>query len=819
MLSLIGVGLSIFVLGTLSDFQTSSIKEDMVWTSKLSYDIVNRQYYSMVMSGGLRDRNLERIDQGKALGELEDFGRQKDFSVIVYSEAENRLVLGGGFPIGFIRRIEHQFPESETARVKWAGREYYVYHFGFGPWRWQIFHLKDASQYAGLIVNIRYAQWATGLILVLAAALLYLLLRWNINRPIGQIIHSIEEGGLPVYRGIREFEYLAGGIGRMRKSLEERERFLARVFDSIQDGISIMDTGMRIIRVNPTMERWFRHQMPLVGKKCHLVYHGLGRKCENCPDRGALDEGEIRFRVVPRIGPSGESTGWLEIFVFPLVEPETGKVDGVIEYVRDITERRWAEEMVRKSEEKYRFLADNVTDVIWTMDLDLHWTYLSPSVTLMRGYSVDEMLQMKLEDTLTPESFEIAQKALREEAALEAAGGGDPDRSRTLDLEFLRKDGGTVWGEITTRFLRDKDGKAIGLVGVTRDITERKVAEDALKESEERFRTAFRTSPDSININRLEDGVYIDINEGFTTISGYSREDVLGKSSLEINIWADLEDREKLIEGLRKNGKVENLEAPFRMKNGRIITGLMSAKSFSLGGVPHILSVTRDISELKAAQDRLRASVEEKELLLKEIHHRVKNNLQVISGLLNLQAHHVTDDGARNVYRESQNRVSTMALIHEELYQAADLTHVDLAAYIQNLTSNLFESYVEKQDRVNLILETEHIEMMVDTAIPCGLIINELISNSLKHAFPDGRKGEIRIGFRVLPGGEYELIVSDNGVGLPDGFDVRKTKSMGLQLVVLLIDQLGGSLDVSGEKGTRFSMRFNEYLEAGITMY
>ncbi len=158
-------------------------------------------------------------------------------------------------------------------------------------------------------------------------------------------------------------------------------------------------------------------------------------------------------------------------------------------------------------------------------------------------------------------------------------------------------------------------------------------------------------------------------------------------------------------------------------------------------------------------------------------------------------------------------------MLFRSLYQAADLAHVDLAAYIQNLTSNLFESYVEKQDRVNLILETEHIEMMVDTAIPCGLIINELISNSLKHAFPDGRKGEIRIGFRVLPGGEYELIVSDNGVGLPDGFDVRKTKSMGLQLVVLLIDQLGGSLDVSGEKGTRFSMRFNEYLEAGITMY
>ncbi|GBE16064.1 putative sensor histidine kinase pdtaS [bacterium BMS3Abin14] len=535
---------------------------------------------------------------------------------------------------------------------------------------------------------INYAYLTTVLILAFAAVLLYLLLRWNINRPIGQIIRSMEKDDLPACRGTREFERLAGGIGRMRES-----------------------------------------------------------------------------------------------------------------------------------EVKYRFLTENVTDIIWTMNLDFNWTYISPSVTRMRGYSVDEMIQMKLKDTVTPDSFRIVQRYFEEEIALESTGGGDPDRSRTLELEFIHKDGGTVWGEVTIRFLRDTDGKAIGLMGVTRDISKRKLAEDALKESEERFRTAFRTSPDSININRLEDGIYIDINEGFTGITGYSREDVLGKSSLEIDVWADPGDREKLVEGLKRTGKVENMEAIFRMKDGRLVTGLMSAKSFSLRGVPHILSVTRDINELKAAQDMLTASVEEKDLLLKEIHHRVKNNLQVISGLMNLQAHHVTDDETRNIYRESQNRVITMALIHEELYQAADLAHVDLAAYIQNLTSNLFQSYGAKQDRVKLILETEHIEMVVDTAIPCGLIINELISNSLQHAFPGGREGEIRIGFRELARGEYELTVSDNGVGLPDGFDVRETKSMGLQLVALLVDQLGGALDVSGGDGARFSMRFHEYLEAGTALY
>ncbi|UCF88636.1 MAG: PAS domain S-box protein, partial [bacterium] len=358
------------------------------------------------------------------------------------------------------------------------------------------------------------------------------------------------------------------------------------------------------------------------------------------------------------------------------------------------------------------------------------------------------------------------------------------------------------------------------------DNTERARARVALAESEEKFRTAFITSPDSVNINRLQDGMYLDINEGFTQLTGYNREDAIGKTSLELDIWVDPRDRQKLVEGLRRDGSVINLESKFRMKDGSIRDGLMSAKILNLRGELHILSITRDITEMKKteealikSEEQLRISLGEKEILLKEIHHRVKNNLQVISGLLDLQANHINDPKSREIYKESQNRVVTMALIHEELYQSVNLSQVDFADYISNLCENLMVSYGVDGNRIKLLIEAEKTEIIVDTAIPCGLIINELITNALKHAFPKGRKGTISLSFRQLKNREFELSVSDDGVGMPENVDIYKTATLGMQLITVLVRQLGGTLKMKRKKGTCFTMRFREYHEAGSILY
>lgn len=218
--------------------------------------------------------------------------------------------------------------------------------------------------------------------------------------------------------------------------------------------------------------------------------------------------------------------------------------------------------------------------------------------------------------------------------------------------------------------------------------------------------------------------------------------------------------------------------------------------------------ILRDITERKREEEKIRASLREKEILLKEIHHRVKNNLQIISSLLNLQSAHIFDPRALEVFKEGQGRVRSMALIHEKLYQSEDLARVDFSEYISNLAAYLFRSYEVHAGAVRLSVEAEDVLLGVDTAIPCGLIINELVSNSLKHAFPDGGGGSINIRLRPAGAERLRLTVADDGVGLPEGFDVRRTGSLGLQLVNTLARQLGGEVEVGGGAGAEFSITF-----------
>jgi PAS domain S-box-containing protein len=226
-----------------------------------------------------------------------------------------------------------------------------------------------------------------------------------------------------------------------------------------------------------------------------------------------------------------------------------------------------------------------------------------------------------------------------------------------------------------------------------------------------------------------------------------------------------------------------------------------------------------DITERKKSEDRTRSSLEEKEVLLKEVHHRVKNNLQVVSGLLNLQSYFVKDDMIREYFKESQNRVKTMALMHEDLYQKDNLASIDFAEYMHNLADNLMASYGAASNGISLELDLNSALLVLDTAIPCGLIVNELLSNSFKYAFPGRAGGRIYLGFHPAEDKHFNIKISDDGVGFPKGMDFRKSKSMGLQLVTVLVEQLGGTIEMEAGKGTTFRIRFKEYREAGTALY
>lgn len=215
-----------------------------------------------------------------------------------------------------------------------------------------------------------------------------------------------------------------------------------------------------------------------------------------------------------------------------------------------------------------------------------------------------------------------------------------------------------------------------------------------------------------------------------------------------------------------------------------------------------------EVAERERAEEHIRASLQEKEVLLKEIHHRVKNNLQVISSLLNLQANSIDDERIYLILRDSQNRVRSMALIHEKLYRSENLAQIDLADYSRDLTAYLFRSQDAHVRGINLNIQADNIFVNVDTAVPCGLIINELVSNSLKHAFPGGQGGQILVVIKSDSDHQITLVIKDDGIGLPPAVNFQETESLGLQLVNSLVNQLNGSIELSSEQGTQFTITF-----------
>lgn len=219
--------------------------------------------------------------------------------------------------------------------------------------------------------------------------------------------------------------------------------------------------------------------------------------------------------------------------------------------------------------------------------------------------------------------------------------------------------------------------------------------------------------------------------------------------------------------------------------------------------------IAAQLDERKRAEKKIAQSLKEKEILLREIHHRVKNNMQVISSLLKLQSYRIKDKEVLEIFRGSQTRIRAMALIHEKLYQSQDFTRINFREYLTSITRYLYQSYGTQPGAIQLTINIEDLTLDITTAIPCGLIINELLSNSLKHAFPEGREGEITISLHSPEKDTFELIVSDNGIGIPEEIDIKITDSLGLYLVKILAeDQLKGEITLDRSKGTTLTITF-----------
>lgn len=331
-------------------------------------------------------------------------------------------------------------------------------------------------------------------------------------------------------------------------------------------------------------------------------------------------------------------------------------------------------------------------------------------------------------------------------------------------------------------------------------------AKDKLRESERRYRLIFENIQD-IYFEALLDGTIIEISPSVEINTCYRREDIIGKSLN--SVLADDNQRNEFLESIERHGMVNDHEIVLIDKDGTPVPCSITAKIqyTDSNNQWKMCGNIRNISIRKQAEDRIKDSLKEKEVLLKEIHHRVKNNMQIISSMLRLQSIHIHDERDTELLRDSINRVRSMALVHEKLYRSHDLAKIDFLEYLKSLTAELFKAYQANQEKIRLILDSRAIHLGIDTAIPCALIINEIISNALKYAFPESRGGEIQIEFSRNEK-NFMLVLSDNGVGIPKDLDFRNTESMGLQLVNLLTEQLNGEIELDISNGTKFTITF-----------
>ena len=605
---------------------------------------------------------------------------------------------------------------------------------------------------------------------------------------------------------------------------------------------------------------------------------------------------------------------------------------------RDITERKRSEEELRESEEKYRAIIETNQEWIWQINNKGIHTFSNPAIEQILGYSIEDIVGKNATIHMHPEDRREIEEMLPK--WIENKKGWN-----NLVLRWMHKDGSIRWLESNAVVMLDVNGELIGFQGSDRDITERKLAElaslraeEALRESEVRYRTLFDESLDGICLADAETGLIIDCNQALAALVGRERAELIGQSQtilhppyndqaatsptfrqhlvhkeghtletqvvtsagiireVEIKanqlnlqgrktlqgVFRDITERKRAAEAVRKSeekyrGLTENVnlgiyrntvgpegkfieanpaivgmfgykskeeflainvlelyqhadgrnkfndkmlkegfvrgeELWLKKKDGSPFVGSVSAVAVKdeQGHVKYYDGIIDDITERKRAEEALRASLREKEVLLREVHHRVKNNMQVISSLFNLQAGHTTNEECRGILKEGQTRIRSMSLVHEKLYQSRDLSKIDFAGYIQSLAVHLLHVYLVNPAQVRMETDFEDVSLDINSAVPCGLILNELISNALKHAFSEGRTGVIKIGLRRGPGGAVELRVADDGVGFPKGLDFRKAESFGLQIVNLLVDQLEATIEIDRTKGTAFTVTFRK---------
>jgi PAS domain S-box-containing protein len=604
---------------------------------------------------------------------------------------------------------------------------------------------------------------------------------------------------------------------RTTAALLESKRFLQSTLNALSTHIAILDGHGTIIEVNAAWNQ-FASENGYKG-----IHRGVGdnylQLCDSASGRcseeaRAVAEG-IRAVMAGQSGKfqleypchSPKEQRWFVVLVTRFVGH--GPVRVVVAH-ENITKGKLAELALQQSEERLRqqqaelrLLFDFMPAIICYKD------------TKNRILRVNQRLVEPLGKTVAEIEGKSAEEIYPRDAAKYYADDLEVIRSGLPKLgiveSFQDRDNQPVWLRTDKVPVHDQAGAVIGVIAMCQDITKSRRAEEALRESEERVRLIVEGIKDYAILMLDPAGRVASWNSGAERIQGYRAEEIIGRHFTIFyppEALADGQPARELAEALAK-GQVEDEGWRVRKDGSQffanvIITAIRDAQ----GQLRGYGKVTRDITERRQAEEKLKSSLKEKEALLREIHHRVKNNLQVISSILKLQSNYIKDPVLLDVFKDCQGRIRTMALIHEKLYRSEGLAQIDFKEYLESLVGLLLRSQTPKGVALRNELQIAPVHLDVDTAIPLGLIANELVCNCLKHAFIGRAAGHMSIRLTKPDQNRLQLVVQDDGQGLPPGFDPEKASSLGVRLVKILSGQINGKMEFKSHNGSEFSILF-----------
>ncbi|TGN13207.1 PAS domain S-box protein [Leptospira ilyithenensis] len=448
----------------------------------------------------------------------------------------------------------------------------------------------------------------------------------------------------------------------------------------------------------------------------------------------------------------------------------------------------YANQKVKKKEESLRVTLNSIGDAVIASDNQGRITRMNPVAEKLTGWLAYEAIGAPVRNVfhIVNAKTRVPAKNPIDEVLKTGQIVGLANHTALLaknGVEYQIADSGAP--------IQNEKGDVLGVVLVFRDVTADYKMQEELRGSEERFAAIFKASPMGMAVTRYTDGVYVSVNKAFCQLFEYRRDEIIGKSTKQTQHWWISEERDRLLEILRDTGRIEGEEMKIRKKSGDVADILVFVEQIVISGEKYLLSINHDITAKKHVEAELQKSLDEKEILLKELQHRVKNSLNVVSNLLGFELNHIKDEDTKRIFLNAQSRIHSMSKIYERLYRSSAIDRLDLHLYIKDLIDSFSEMYAINSKKIQFSVKLEKIQLDLKRALPVGLILNELITNALKYAYPNDHKGEIRVHLNQVSD-HVNLVVSDDGCGLSKTTNPSEANTLGFMLVKNLTEQIDG---------------------------